>query len=85
MPHPLSYCLNGNAKKVVFVVKRHAVCKTKIRSYAVRKLRMKQYAARKGDVSPLESPAASYSNQIWRKEMPAGDFLLPLRVEGIIR
>jgi len=46
MAHILQYIpyVNGNAKKVFFVVKRFAVRKAKIRPYAVRKLEMKQYA-----------------------------------------
>ena len=41
--------VNGNApKKVVFVVKRYAVRKPKIRPLSVHTLKMKQYAVRKG-------------------------------------
>jgi len=40
--------VNGNAKKVVFVVKQYAVRKFKVRPYPVRKLKTKEYALRKG-------------------------------------
>jgi len=42
------HCVNGNAKKVDFVVKRYTVRKAKIRPYAVHRLKIKQYAVRKG-------------------------------------
>ena len=40
-------------KKVVFVFKRYAVRKTKIRSYAIRKYKMKQWARKEGDSPSL--------------------------------
>jgi len=45
--------VNGNAKNVVFVVKRYAVREAKNWRYAVRKAKIGQYAVHKGGgVSP---------------------------------